>query len=141
MIDLLQSARRRGEAALRRGAWTFAGAGLFVLGCGFAAAALVAAIRIVAPAYVAFGAAAIGLVIAASVCVARAQAPRDDAPAELGTLSAEAGAVADDSDWRSLLNEALMREARDKPARAAAIAAVAGLILGAIEGLDDAKSD
>jgi vacuolar-type H+-ATPase subunit I/STV1 len=143
MIDLFALARSKGEAALRRAAWAFAGAGLIVLALGFAAAAGVAALEIVAPDYVALAAGAAGLIICAAVCFARARPPGDAAPpptAAEGSLALDAPGPADADDWRGLLNAALAREAREKPARAAAIAAIAGLILGAIEALDEGRS-
>lgn len=140
MIDLLQSARAKGEAAVKRAVWAFAAAGLIVVAVGFAAAALVEALKLVAPAWAAFAVGAIFLLLAGWLCQTRAQAPSYNATVA-GTLglaeSEEAPASGGDGDWRALLNDALIKESRDKPARAAAIAAIAGLILGAIEGLDD----
>ncbi|NWG70911.1 MAG: hypothetical protein HXY23_04770 [Parvularculaceae bacterium] len=140
MIDLLQSARAKGEAAVKRAVWAFAAAGLIVLAAGFAAASVVEALKLVAPAWAALALGATFLLLAGWLCQTRAQAPNPNATVE-GTLSlggpdgAPAGGA--EGDWRALLNDALIKESRDKPARAAAIAAIAGLILGAIEGLDD----
>lgn len=145
MIGLLTAAREKGEAALKRASWSLAGAGLVVVGLGFAAGAVVAALETVAPAYVAYGVAAAGLVAAALFCFAQAQAPAETGAARAaGSLDGDLGGAQlapHGGDWKSFLNEALAREARDKPARAAAIAAIAGLILGAIEGLDEKKPD
>jgi len=141
MIGLLQSARAKGEAAVKRAVWAFAGAGLLVLAMGFAAAGLVEALKLIAPAWAAFSVGAIFLLLAAWLCGSRSEAPNQNSSAEgalnLGNEEAGARLASDESDWRQLLNEALIRESRDKPARAAAIAAIAGLILGAIEGLDE----
>jgi hypothetical protein len=143
MIGLFAGLRGMGEAAMARARWSLAGAGLGVLALGFAAGAVVALLDLVAPTFVAFGAAALGLMAAAAICLARARAP--DAisqPCARGSLDADAGGAAPaDGDWRTLLNAALEREAREKPARAAAIAAIAGLILGAVEGLDGKRPD
>lgn len=142
MIDLLQSARARGEAAVKRAVWAFAGAGLMVLAVGFAAAGIVEMLKLVAPTWAAFSLGAAFLLLAAWFCVTRAQTPNANATMEGAlNLNEEEGKATPglDGDWRKLLNEALIRESRDKPARAAAIAAIAGLILGAIEGLDDGR--
>lgn len=144
MIDLLQSARAKGEEALKRAVWAFAGAALLVLALGFSAAAMVEALKLVVPVWAAFGAGAFALLVCGWICVSRSQAPNANAAVE-GALKldeAGSGALADGvpSDWRGLLNDALIRESRDKPARAAAIAAIAGLILGAIEGLDQGST-
>lgn len=142
MIDLLQSARARGEAAVKRAVWAFAGAGLMVLAIGFAAAGIVEMLKLVAPAWAAFSLGAVFLLLAAGFCATRAQTPNTNATIEGAlNLNGEDGKATPglDGDWRQLLNEALIRESRDKPARAAAIAAIAGLILGAIEGLDEGR--
>ncbi|MEQ1930520.1 MAG: hypothetical protein ABL957_08300 [Parvularculaceae bacterium] len=147
MIDLLHSARARGEAAVRRAVWALAGAGLLVTAAAFVAAGLVAALNLVIPLWAAFAAAASLLLFTAAICVARSRAPNtsqnsgynvgENAGVEGSPSGAGAPNGAAHGDWQSLLNDALIRESRDKPARAAAIAAIAGLILGAIEGLDD----
>lgn len=138
MIGFLTAARAKGEEALKRATWSLAGAGLLVLALGFAAGAMVAALEIVAPPYIAYGAAALGLILAALFCFTRSRGPASHAPADaMGSVDGEtAGLAPHGGDWKSFLSEALQREAQDKPARAAAIAAIAGLILGAIEGLD-----
>lgn len=143
MIDLLQSARAKGEAAIKRAVWAFAGAGLLVLAMGFAAAGLVEAFKLIAPAWAAFSLGAFFLLLAAWFCGSRSHAPNPSSSAE-GALNLhnEEGVAplgSDASDWRHILNEALIRESQDKPARAAAIAAIAGLVLGAIEGLDESR--
>lgn len=137
MIDLFRAVSLRGEQALRRGAWSFAGVGLIVLAFGFGAAALVEALSAVIPRYAALGAAAFSLIIAAAVCFFLARGPGAPPPAAPTAAAAQA-AFAAPGDWRSALNRALIEEAREKPARAAALAALAGLILGVLEGLDDA---
>jgi hypothetical protein len=137
MIDLLRMIGARGEHAVRRGLWAFAGAGLAVLALGFAGAAMVEGLSLVMPRYLALGAAALALFIAAGICFARlahhekagAQAPPAAAVHPLAGLGA--------ADWKSALSLALVEEAREKPARAAALAALAGLILGALEGFED----
>ena len=143
MIDLLHTARSRGEAAVRRAVWAFAGAGLLVTAAAFVAAGLVAALNLVIPLWAAFAAAASLLLFTAAICVARSRAPNPGAGQNAGVEGSPSGAGAPNGamhgDWQSLLNDALIRESRDKPARAAAIAAIAGLILGAIDGLDDQR--
>lgn len=68
MIGLLRAVGERGERALRRGVWSFAGAGLIVVALGFAGAAIVEALAAFLPRYAALGAATLFLLIAAAVC-------------------------------------------------------------------------
>ena len=136
MINLLQEARARGEAAMKRAVWGFAAAGLLVIAAGFVAAGAVAGLMEVAPAWAAFAIGALPLLALALFCLARARGPNANAAVE-GALRLDEGMhPANDADWRTLLDGAIAAEAREKPARAAAIAAIAGLILGAIEALD-----
>jgi hypothetical protein len=132
MISLLRAVGARGEEALRRGVLAFAGAGLVVVSLGFAGAAIVEALSEILPRGGAFAVAALFLLIAASVCFslsARRGAKAGAAPDAQAAFAAPA-------DWRSALHLALAEEAREKPARAAALAALAGLVLGALEGFD-----
>lgn len=137
MIDLVRMIGERSENAVRRGLWAFAGAGLAVLALGFAGAAMVEGLSLVMPRYLALGAAALALLAAAAICFsrlshhesARAQAPTAAAVHPLAGLGG--------ADWKSALNLALVEEARERPARAAALAALAGLILGALEGFEN----
>ncbi len=140
MIGLLRAVGERGERALRRGVWSFAGAGLIVVALGFAGAAIVEALAAFLPRYAALGAATLFLLIAAAVCFSLASKKSDAAPADAPAPQSAQAAFAAPADWRSALNLALVEEAREKPARAAALAALAGLILGVLEGLDDQKS-
>ncbi|MEK7265717.1 MAG: hypothetical protein AAB227_06415 [Pseudomonadota bacterium] len=137
MIDLMRAIGERGENALRRSLWAFAGAGLLVLASGFAAAAIVDGLATLMPRYLALGLGALVLLIAAGVCFARLS--RHAAAHAKAPSAAPASAFASlgGADWKSALSLALVEEARDKPARAAALAALAGLILGVLEGLDE----
>jgi hypothetical protein len=136
MTRLLQSMRASGEAAWRRAQWAFAGVGIGVIALGCATAALVDGLMTVAPPYVAFAAAALFLLGAAIFCLSRAGGA--DAPTN-GAVQGSLAPGSDDGDLRTLLNSALLKEAMEKPARAAAIAAIAGLILGAVEALDEGR--
>jgi FtsH-binding integral membrane protein len=138
VIDILGAIGNRGERALRRSIWLIAGAGLVVIGLGFAAAALVEVLVAVLPRYAALGVATVFLLVVGAVCISQASrkgtSAADPAPPQQAA-SAAAG------DWRGALNFALVEEARQRPARAAARAALAGLILGALDGLDEAKKE
>ncbi|NWG92127.1 MAG: hypothetical protein HXY21_06410 [Parvularculaceae bacterium] len=138
MNDILRALGDRGERALRRSVWLFAGAGLIVIGLGFAGAALVEILVGILPRSAALGAATAFLLVVGAVCVS--QANRKEPPASDPAPPRQA-AFAATGDWRGALNVALAEEARQRPARAAALAALAGLILGALEGLDEAKKD
>lgn len=146
MIDLFRFFGERGEQALRRSVLFFAGAGLVVIALGFCAAAIVEALGAVIPRYAALGAAAVFLLGAAAISFALARDPAKASPASGSSASGASASSATQSafsspgDWRSALNFALIEEAREKPARAAALAALAGLILGVLEGLDDGKN-
>ena len=133
MNDILRALGDRGERALRRSVWLFAGAGLIVIGLGFAGAALVEILVGILPRSAALGAATVFLLVVGAVCVSQASR-KEPAPPRQTTFAAT-------GDWRGALNVALVEEARQRPARAAALAALAGLILGALEGLDEAKKD
>jgi choline-glycine betaine transporter len=135
VIDLLKEARARSEEAVRSAAWGFAGGALLVLALGFAAAALVEALLMFVPSWAAFSAGAVLLLLAGSICFARSRAKNKATALNLGDLHEQP--PFSNGSWQALLNEALIRESREKPARAAAIAAIAGLVLGAIEGLDE----
>ena len=138
MIDLLRAIGEKSERAVRRSVWAFAGAGLAVLALGFAGAAAVEALAAVMPRYLALACGAIGLLGLAAFCFARTKShnvARATAPASPQPLAAfSAGA-----DWRAALNLALIEDARERPARAAALAALAGLILGALEGFEESQ--
>lgn len=141
MIDLMRAIGERGETAVRRGLWAFAGAGLSVLALGFAAAAIVEGLAALMPRYLALGCGALALVVAAGLCFTRLighEDARANAPpaAPVPPLAAFGGA-----DWKSALSLALVEEAREKPARAAALAALAGLILGALEGFEESQAN
>lgn len=91
------------------------------------------------PHYAALGAAAAALLLAAGFCFAHVGRHRDADKSPPASAEAVASLNAlGEGDWRSALNLALVEEAREHPARAAALAALAGMMLGAIEGLDAA---
>lgn len=140
MIGILRAIGARGENAVRRSLWAFAGAGLIILALGFLAGALVEFLATLMPLYLALGCGAIALFILAAIFFAQVardkRAAEKSAPAPAHPLAAIGGA-----DWKSALGLALVEEARDKPARAAALAALAGLILGALEGFEDSKAN
>lgn len=139
MIGVIRAIGERGEEALRRGVLSFAGAGLIVVAAGFGAAALVEGLALIIPRAAALGVAALALLIAGGVCLSRgaqkghaAESEKAGADAHLALAAAESG------DWKRALNLALVEEARERPARAAALAALGGLILGALEGFEEA---
>jgi membrane-bound ClpP family serine protease len=136
MTGILRAVGERSERALRRGIFAFAGAGLVVVALGFAGAAMVEALAALMPRFAALGLASAALFVAAAILFSLARqktAEKDPAPKGAAALSA----FASPGDWRGALNLALIEEAKEKPARAAALAALAGLILGVLEGLDE----
>jgi hypothetical protein len=137
MIGLLRALGDKGERALRRSVWAFAGAGFIVLGLGFAGGALIELLARFVPHYAALGVGAVTLLMAGGFCFVRVGQHRDadNTPPASAAASASVQALGE-GDWRSALNLALVEEAREHPARAAALAALAGLVLGAIEGFD-----
>lgn len=140
MIDFLRIIGERGENAVRKGLLAFAGAGLILLALGFLAAALVDGLAMLMPLYLALGGGALLLFLAAGLCFARLahqEKARAKAPP---AASADPFAAFGGPDWKSALGLALVEEAREKPARAAALAALAGLILGALEGFDESRT-
>lgn len=140
MIDILRIIGERGENAARKGLLAIAGAGLILLALLFLAAALVDGLAMVMPRYLALGGGALLLFLAAGACFARLahdEKARAKAPP---ASSAHPLASFNGADWKSALGLALVEEAREKPARAAALAALAGLILGALEGFDDSRT-
>lgn len=142
MIGFLRAIGERGENAVRQGLWAFAGAGLIVLALGFAAGALVEALTLLMPRYAALGCGALALLIAAAICfakISRHQKALPVAPAA-PPLASTFASMGGGADWKAALSLALVEEAREKPARAAALAALAGLILGALEGLEDLQA-
>lgn len=138
MIGVLRAIGERGEEALRRGVLSLAGAGLVVIAAGFAAAALVEALALIMPRGAALGAAALTLLIAGALCLSRAAKKQHATDEKPGPAAHHALAAAESGDWKRALNLALVEEARERPARAAALAALAGLILGALEGFEEA---
>ncbi len=136
MSDFLRAIGERGENAVRKSIWAFAGAGLIVLALGLAAAALVEALTLLMPLYAALGCGALALLIAAAICFAKLSRHEKAPPAlPVQPLTPPGGA-----DWKTALSLALVEEAREKPARAAALAALAGLIFGAVEGLEESQA-
>jgi hypothetical protein len=135
MIGILQAVEQRGAKAVRRLLLATAGAGLLALSAGFAGAALADVLALQMPRYAALGAVAATLLIGGIVVLASARERKaSPAPAEdADRLAARSSAAA--TDWRTALQLALVEDAQDRPARAAALAALAGLILGAMEGL------
>lgn len=135
MIDILQAVEQRGAKAVRRLLLATAGAGLLALSAGFAGAALVDVLALQMPRYAALGAIAVTLLIGGILFLASARERKaSPAPAEDADRLAALSSVAA-TDWRTALQLALVEDAQDRPARAAALAALAGLILGAMEGL------
>jgi len=135
MIDVLQAVEQRGAKAVRRLLLATAGAGLLALSAGFAGAALVDMLALQMPRHAALGAIAATLLIGGILFLASARERKaSPAPAEDADRRAALSSVAA-TDWRTALQLALVEDARNRPARAAALAALAGLILGAMEGL------
>ena len=142
MIGFLRAIGERGEHVVQRSLWAFAGAGLVVMALGFAAAALVGALKLLMPLYAALGCGALALLIAAAICFAKISLHEKAPPvAAAPSLAPVFASIAGAADWKSALSLALVEEARDKPARAAALAALAGLILGALEGFEESKAN
>lgn len=138
MIDLLRAIGERGESALRRGLWSFAGVGFIILTLGFLTGALVEFLAASWPRYAALGAGAAFPFIIALICFARAQRQhaRQQSPAAASALSM----LENSGDWKLALQVALIDEARTRPARAAALAALAGLVLGVLDGLEGKRA-
>lgn len=135
MIDIFEALGAKGAKAIRRSLFAFTGAGLLVLATGFTGAALVEFLVQVMPRYGALGAIALVLLVGGLSFLAAANArpaplKTSGTPEALAAVSSTAT-----SDWRTALQLALVEDAQNRPARAAALAALAGLILGAMEGL------
>jgi len=139
MIDLLRAIGERSESAVRRSLWAFAGAGLVVLAIGFAGAAMVEFLATLMPRYLALGCGALSMFILAAIFFAQVASHRQAAE-KTASPPAQPLAAIGGADWKSALGLALVEEARDKPARAAALAALAGLILGALEGFEESRA-
>jgi FtsH-binding integral membrane protein len=141
MIDILKAVGDRGERAFRRTLYGVAGALLLVSALAFASAAIVEALTALMPRHAALGLGALFLLFAALVCFffARPKAA-PHAPALAQAANAPRAFTAP-GDWRSALHLALIEEAQERPARAAALAALAGLVLGALEGFDEAGKE
>lgn len=135
MIGLLRILSDQGERAARRGLSALAATGLLILALGFGAGAVVEALAEFVPRYAALGIIAALLAVAAAVLFHRSRAapPAASAP----PAAVHAASVRQDVNWRATIEAALIRTAADEPARAAALAAVAGLLLGALDGLKD----
>jgi len=136
MTGLFQAIGERGARAVRQTVLAFMGAGLVVLALGCASAALVDVLALSMPRYLALGAIAAVLLLAGGACLARAGAPSKAPAASSRAPAFAAASPVSPPDWRAALQLALVEDARNRPARAAALAALAGLILGAMEGLD-----
>jgi hypothetical protein len=135
MIGLLRILSDRGERAARRGLSALVAAGLLVLALGFGAGAVVEALAEFLPRYAALGIVAFLLAVAAAIVLHRSRAAPSAAsapPADVHPVVARR-----DVDWRAAIEAALIRTAADEPARAAALAAMAGLVVGALDGLKD----
>lgn len=135
MIDIIRALGERGETAMRRGLWSLAGVSVFVLALGFLAGAAVEFLATLMPRFAALGLIGLLLAILALICFARAPRRHETPPAP--SAVAALSALEQGGDWKSALQIALIDEARERPARAAALAALAGLILGALEGFNE----
>jgi hypothetical protein len=133
MIGFLDALGEKGAKALRRTLLAATGAGFIILAAGFAGAALVDLLALAVPRYVALGGIAAVLLVGGLLFLAAAGDRKTADPAQpiAGRLAAASPGAA--PDWRTALQLALVEEAQDRPARAAALAALAGLILGAME--------
>lgn len=134
---LLRAIGEKSARAVRRALLAFAGLALLVLAMGFASEALVDALASAMPRYLALCAIAAALLIVGAVCLMAANS-RPPAPPASRPPAEAVGAFSDGAppDWKAALQLALAEDAQNRPARAAAMAALAGLILGALEGLN-----
>lgn len=139
MINMFRELERRGETALHKALWAFAGVSFTILALGLLGSAAAEALSLVMPRYAALGAGAAALAIFAAIAFAFAgrQGDHPNRDAKIAAPEGQQLSSRDNGDWRVALNLALIEEAREKPARAAALAALAGLILGAMEGLNE----
>lgn len=141
MIRFFESLKHKGEHALRAALLSAAGGGLLVLAIGFAAGALVLLLTAVMPLWgallVGAGVLAVLAALALSAAAARPKAPEPDASTAPATallaLAAQSGSVKD------IVLRLAEHEARTNPAAAAAIAAAAGLLLGALDAQREDK--
>lgn len=140
MIDILRAVGDRSERAVQRALFAVAGAGLLVAALGFASAAIVEALASLMPRYAALAIGALFLGLGAAILLALSRR-KDAPPAPPQTGTGSQAAFTAPGDWRSALHLALVEEAQERPARAAALAALAGLVLGALEGFDDARKE
>jgi len=138
MIGFLQSLELRGEQTAARLTWALIGAGLVIAAAGFAAAAGVDALALAMPRYAAQAIVAVVLILIAAIAFARAHTHHSRQPrrSEVDKAFAERLAAAPgDAGLVDTINHLLTEEARASPAKAAALAALAGLIVGALDGL------
>lgn len=138
MIDILKAVGDRGERALRRTLFGVAGAFLLVAALVFAGGALVEALAALMPRYAALGLGAMFLGAAALMFFLLARRKDAASPPAAAQTADTRRAFTLPRDWRGALHFALIEEAQERPARAAALAALAGLVLGALEGFDEA---
>ncbi len=135
MIDIFEAVGAKGATAIRRLLLAFAGAGLLVVATAFAGAALVDVLSLTMPRYGALAVIALVLLVGGLGFLAAGSARREPSKTSGTPEALSAVSAAPSPDWRTALQLALVEDAQDRPARAAALAALAGLILGAMEGL------
>ncbi|MFN0023686.1 MAG: hypothetical protein ACKVS5_07270 [Parvularculaceae bacterium] len=134
MLQLLESLKAEGAAALTKGALVLCGAGAFGAAAILFAAALTVGLAALMPLYAALLCSAALLVLVGAACLgsARAGKPKLAAP--------HAVAAHEPFHLSEITYRALEDELRRRPGKAAAAAVVAGFVLGALEALEKWKT-
>ena len=141
MIPLLDALRHKSETALRSALLGAAAAGLFVLALGFAAGAIVLLLSKIMPLWGALLVGAGALAAAAIIALAASGAkPKVAAQPPAPTAAGLLGLAAQSGSLKDLILRLAEHEARSNPAAAAAIAAAAGLLLGALDAQRENKT-
>lgn len=145
MIPLFDTLRHKSQTALRSAVLTAAAAGLLILALGFAAGAIVLLLSTAMPLWGALltGAGALAftallLLVLSGIRPQRA-APAQPASVNEGVSAALFGLAAQSGSLKDLILRLAEHEARSNPGAAAAIAAAAGLLLGALDAQRENK--